>query len=190
MDETKIFKTNIPKLDDYLDGGLREFSVTLLWAYPGIDNSPFAYQAMVERLDKGDRCIYVNQSKMSNAILNEIEHYGWDIKPCIENNNFIFLDAYSGLINADSKSEYAVKNPRNPTEITNELDKLIKLDSSKNTLVVYDSVSTLIDHCGSESVYEIEKWNESGNSFVWVRIPSVSSSSESYSLFEDVVSPI
>ena len=30
----------------------------------------------------------------------------------------------------------------------------------------------------TELNYEIEKWNESGNSFVWVRIPSVSSSSD------------
>ncbi len=160
MDGKKIFKTSIPKLDDYLDGGLRESSMTLLWSFPGIDNSPFAYQAMVEILDKGGRCIYVNQSKMSNAVSNEIEHYGWNIKPYMDNKNLIFLDAYSGLINVESREEFSVENPRNPDEITKELSKILGMDGGESTMVVYDSISTLIDHCGDEAVYEMQEWKK------------------------------
>jgi len=160
MDEKKIFKTSIPKLDDYLDGGLRESSMTLLWSFPGIDNSPFAYQAMVEQLENGGRCIYINQSKMSNAILNEIEHYGWNIKPYLDDGSLVFLDAYSGLINAESKDAFSVKNPRNPDEITKELKKMLDPNDGRDTMVVYDSISTLIDHCGDDAVYKMQNWKD------------------------------
>ncbi|RLI95534.1 MAG: hypothetical protein DRO92_01770, partial [Candidatus Altiarchaeales archaeon] len=112
MNKNNVFKTNIPKLDEFLNGGLRASTITMLWAIPGIDNSPFAYQTIVGRLERGDRCIYVNQSKMSNAVIDEIEHYGWNIRDYIEGGDFIFLDAYSGLINVESKERFFIKDPK------------------------------------------------------------------------------
>ncbi len=157
-DEKKIFKTSIPKLDDFLNGGLRTSSITLLWAIPGIDNSPFAYQTMVSELEKGDRCIYINQSKRSNTVLDEIENYGWNIREYKEKGDFIFLDAYSGLINAEPVETYSVENPENPKEITRLLEEILNKEDSRNTLVVYDSISTMMDHCGESAISELEEW--------------------------------
>jgi len=56
----KTYATSIPRLDEFLNGGLRPYTITILWAYPGIENAPFAYQALMERLESGDTCIYIN----------------------------------------------------------------------------------------------------------------------------------
>ncbi len=160
MNKNNVFKTNIPKLDEFLNGGLRVSTITMLWATPGIDNSPFAYQTIVGRLERGDRCIYVNQSKMSNAVIDEIEHYGWNIRDYIERGDFIFLDAYSGLINVESKERFFIKDPKNPKEITKGINDLLEKENSKNTMIVYDSISTMIDHCGENSIEELKKWKK------------------------------
>ncbi|RLI94539.1 MAG: hypothetical protein DRO90_01860, partial [Candidatus Altiarchaeales archaeon] len=151
---SQIIKTNIPRLDEFLNGGIRPCTITTLWAAPGIDNAPFAYQALVNRLEDGDSCIYVNQSKASSTIEKEIEHYGWDVKPYIEDGRFIFLDAYSGLVNMKSTDKFVVENPRNVKSITESLKKILDEKKTKHAVVVYDSISTLIDHCGEKSLDE------------------------------------
>ncbi|RLI90817.1 MAG: GTP-binding protein [Candidatus Altiarchaeales archaeon] len=156
----KTYATSIPRLDEFLNGGLRPYTITILWAYPGIENAPFAYQALMERLESGDTCIYINQSKMSSAVENEIEHYGWSIKPYKENEKIFFLDAYSSLINAKSEERFSVKNSRDPKEITKTLDNVFDFTGPGHTLVIYDSLSTMIDHCGDNSIDELREWKE------------------------------
>ncbi|HDH41660.1 MAG TPA: GTP-binding protein [Candidatus Altiarchaeales archaeon] len=156
----KTYATSIPRLDEFLNGGLRPYTITILWAYPGIENAPFAYQALMERLESGDTCIYINQSKMSSAVENEIEHYGWSIKPYKENEKFFFLDAYSDLINARSEERFSVKNSRDPREITRALDNVFDFTGPGHNLVIYDSLSTMIDHCGDNSIDELREWKE------------------------------
>ncbi|RLI92064.1 MAG: GTP-binding protein [Candidatus Altiarchaeales archaeon] len=157
---SQIIKTNIPRLDEFLNGGIRPCTITTLWAAPGIDNAPFAYQALVNRLEDGDSCIYVNQSKASSTIEKEIEHYGWDVKPYIEDGRFIFLDAYSGLVNMKSTDKFVVENPRNVKSITESLKKILDEKKTKHAVVVYDSISTLIDHCGEKSLDEVNEWKK------------------------------
>lgn len=158
--QSTAITTSIPRLDEFLDGGLRPSTLSVLWAYPGIDNAPFAYQALVERLEAGDSCIYINQSKMGSTVENEIEHYGWSIKSYKEKGKFIFLDAYSGLINAESPEKFSVKNSRDVKEITKAFEAALDSIKGTHTLIVYDSLSTMIDHCGESSLDELIKWKE------------------------------
>ncbi len=156
----KTYATNIPKLDEFLDGGLKQYTSTVLWAYPGIENAPFAYQAIMERLESGDCCVYINQSKMGSAVENEMEHYGWSVKPYIKKKKFFFLDAYSSLINVKSEEKFSVTNSRNPREITKSLEKILDATGPEHTLVIYDSLSIMIDHCGDNSIDELLEWKK------------------------------
>lgn len=156
----KTYATNIPKLDEFLDGGLKQYTSTVLWAYPGIENAPFAYQTIMERLESGDCCVYINQSKMGSAVENEMEHYGWSVKPYIKKKKFFFLDAYSSLINVKSEEKFSVTNSRNPREITKSLEKILDTTGPEHTLVIYDSLSIMIDHCGDNSIDELLEWKK------------------------------
>jgi len=153
-------KTSIPVLDDHLAGGLMSKSITTLWATPGIDTSPFVYQIIVERLESGDKCIFLNQSKMSKAIIREIEAFGWDIQRYIDQGKFFFVDAYSGLLNAKSKEKYHVPNPRDANSITETIKKVLDDTKDGHILFVYDSISTLIDHCGERTIDIIPTWKK------------------------------
>ncbi len=154
------YATSIPRLDEFLDGGLKPSTLTVLWAYPGIENAPFAYQTLMERLESGDSCIYITQSKLGLTVEDEIRHYGWGIEKYKEAGKFFFLDAYSGLINAESEERFSVKNAKDITQITDALKNALDATGSGHTLVVCDSLSTLIDHCGENCLDELIKWKD------------------------------
>lgn len=156
----ELYRTNIPKLDDFLDGGIRPSTITVFWAVPGIENSPFAYQAMMERLENGDSCVYITQTKNSATVEKEIQHYGWDISEYCKDEKLVFIDAYSGLINAKSPDKCWVEDARNPKAITDKLKSVLDSIDGGPTLVVFDSISTMIDHCGEDSLDEIMKWKD------------------------------
>ncbi|MBU4266776.1 MAG: GTP-binding protein [Candidatus Altiarchaeales archaeon] len=156
----ELYKTSIPKLDEFLDGGIRPKTITVFWATPGIENTPFAYQLMMESLERGDYCVYITQSKKSSTVEKEIEHYGWNATQYRKVGTLKFIDAYSGLINADSADEFYIKDARNPKAITEMLEKALEGIADKNKIVIFDSLSTLIDHCGEESLEELSKWKK------------------------------
>jgi len=156
----ELYKTSIPKLDEFLNGGLKPCTITIFWAVPGIENTPFAYQLMMERLESGDFCVYVTQSKKSSTVEKEIEHYGWNAVQYRKVGTLRFIDAYSGLINADSADEFYVKDARNPKAITETVERVLEKIKDENKIVIFDSISTLIDHCGENSLEELFKWKK------------------------------
>lgn len=157
--EKELIKTGIPKLDVSLGGGLRLGSVTIFWALPGIENAPFAYHIIIDRLSAGDSGIYVVQTKRTDTIETEIKHYGWDITEYKKRGSFCFIDAYSGLIHAPSKEKFVVKDAKDPKSITRILEQILT-EKSNHKIVVFDSISTLIDHCGEKSLEELIEWKK------------------------------
>ncbi|MFZ2456973.1 MAG: RAD55 family ATPase [Candidatus Altiarchaeia archaeon] len=153
-----VRKTNILRLDEFLDGGLRHNTITTLWAYPGVQNSPFAYRIAVEALKEGDSCVYVTCCKNISSVEYEMRSFGWDAARYVRGNRLIFVDAYSGLVRATPSGRFKVKNPKDVCSITKALEGALASAGNNHTLVVYDSVSTLIDQCGSESLDEFLSW--------------------------------
>lgn len=153
-------KTNIPELDESLEGGLKHCTITLLWSHPGIESPPFVYHAMMEALVEGDYCIYVTCSKNASTVEEDMRHYGRDMGEYLRNGRLIFLDAYSGLIDRESTEKFFVKDARNAKAITETLASALKKTQGTHTLVIHDSISTLIDHCGEESIKELAAWKD------------------------------
>ncbi len=158
MNEENI-RTGIPKLDTALGGGLRPGSITVFWALPGIENSPFVYHIIIDRLNAGGSGIYIVQTKRADTVETEIKHYGWDISRYKERGSFCFIDAYSGLIHAPSNEKFIVKDAKNPKAITMTLEDVLT-EKSNHKIVVFDSISTLIDHCGEKSLDELVEWKK------------------------------
>ena len=159
MQKVELLKTGIPKLDGPLGGGVKPCSLILFWAQPGIEHAPFAYQFIIERMEKGDRGVYVIESKRTATVEQEIRGYGWDIKEYLEGGTFDFIDAYSGLIHSPSKEKFIVKDAKNPKAITAKLREVLEqIPKDKHKIVIFDSISTFIDHCGEEAIDELRNW--------------------------------
>lgn len=154
-----LIKTGIPKLDEPLGGGVKRCSALLFWAQPGIENAPFAYQFIIERMEKGDQGVYVIESKRADTVKQEMKQYGWNVKEYLEEGTFDFIDAYSGLIHSSSKEKFIVKDAKNPKSITKKLREVLRgTPEDKHKIVIFDSISTFIDHCGKDAVDELKQW--------------------------------
>jgi KaiC/GvpD/RAD55 family RecA-like ATPase len=155
-----VRKTNILRLDEFLDGGLRHNTITTLWAYPGVQNSPFAYRIALEAIKEGDSCVYVTCCKNISSVEYELRSFGWDSAKYVRGNRLIFVDAYSGLMRTMPTARFGVKDPKDASSITKSLEGALSSTGNDHTVVVYDSVSTLIDHCGKESLDEFLVWKD------------------------------
>lgn len=155
----KLLETGIPKLDVPLGGGIKPCSVILFWAQAGIENAPFAYQFVIERMEKGDKGVYVIESKRTDTVEQEMQEYGWDIKEYMEEGTFTFIDAYSGLIHAPSKERFIVEDAKNPKAITKTMKKVLEQSpKEEHKIIIFDSISTFIDQCGEDAVDELRIW--------------------------------
>lgn len=155
-----IRQTNISHLDRLLGGGLMHNTITLLSAHPGVENSAFAYHIITESLKEGDSCIYVTNSKSGLTVEREIAYYGNNVGGYINEERLIFVDAYSTLVNDAPGSRFFVESPRDIESITLALKKALGHAKDSHKVVVFDSVSTLIDQCGDKSIEAFNQWRE------------------------------
>jgi len=142
-------KTGIPKLDEVLKGGIAKNKSILLYSYPGVEALPFAFQLLYNRLKDGDHVIYMVDNKKPESVRYMIKNFGWDVSKFEKKNYFAFLDVYSGLLGEESKEKFSVKDVTNIEDIKKELTKALKKFKNKNTLIIFDSLSQLLDTCGT-----------------------------------------
>jgi len=142
-------KTGIPKLDELLDGGIEEKKSILFYTTPGVENIPFAFQLLYNRLQQGDNAIYLVNTKKPDAVRFMLANYGWDVSEFEKKGKFAFFDAYSGLLGLNSKERFSVKNTSSIEEIKKELTKAMGELKNNNTILVFDSLSNLLDLCGT-----------------------------------------
>lgn len=142
-------KTGIPKLDELLNGGIAKNKSILFYSTPGVENLPFAYQLLYNRLQHGDHVLYFVNNKKPEAVRFMLKNYDWDISKFEKNKQFAFLDAYSGLLGLKSKERFSVKNVADIGEIKEELLKALNTSKKRRTTLIFDSFSNLIDLNGN-----------------------------------------
>ena len=135
--------TKIPQLDNQLNGGIEQGSLTCLWIKPGIDGTPFAYQ-IADAGSAASKVFYILNSKNVDTAKDDMNSLGF------EPSNVNFVDSYSALIGAKSASNLVIANPKEPDEIFNSISIIVK--KIKNPLIILDSLSTLIDLTEQENV--------------------------------------
>jgi len=150
--------TGISLLDELLRGGLETGSTTLITAKPFTEPTPLAYQICNEWLRGGLYVIYLTNNKRPDIILEDIARYGWRLSTFKEMGRLTFIDAYTGFMGMLGEERYVVKSPYNLEEFHEVLSKAL-MESEKNSLIVVDSLSTMIDHFGEKILEKFDEWN-------------------------------
>ena len=152
--------TNIPQLDDFLEGGLKKNTITLFSAVPGVENTPFAYQIMNQSLAEGESVVYVTNSKGVNAVEEDMKCNGLDLSEYRDSGKLVYVDAYSGLVKKEPAEKYHPRDAKNINSITKAVDEALRAVKDDHTLLVYDSLSTLVDQSGPEAIDAIGNWKK------------------------------
>ncbi len=151
-----MIETGIPKLDDFLSGGIPQGKTICYYIQPGVDGDVFGMQTLINNLDNGGKGIFITSTMDPHVIREYFEEYGWDLGQY--GDRFMILDAYSGLMGIASEEKYVVEDPSS----IESFDKTIKqvMQECSGGGVVFGSLSTIMDICGEEKALEyIEQWN-------------------------------
>jgi uncharacterized protein len=148
--------THIPKLDDFLGGGLPEGSSVLFYADPGVECEAFGYQTLQSRLEEGDSGFIFTNVTEPSSIIYEFEKFGWDLEKNIENGKAFFVDGSSYFIGAPVTGKYSIEDYSQIEEVVYQA-----IMDVPDGVGVINNLSTLIDYLGNEdTVRLINKWNK------------------------------
>ena len=152
-----MLKTGIPKLDDFMGGGVPPGRSLVYYVQPGVEGDVFGMQTLYHHLMQGGKGIYVTTSSAPYTVREHFNEFGWDVGKF--EDRFIIVDAYSALVGADSDERYVVSDPENIGALDKTLSKA--MEELGSGLVVFEPLSTLMDLCGEEKTLEyVKKWKK------------------------------
>ncbi len=153
-----MIETGIPKLDDYLHGGVPMGKTLVYYAYPGVEGTVFGMQNLCHALSNGMSGVYVTSSTEPHRIREQFSEFGWDAEEY--GDRFTIIDVFSGLIGADSHERYVVADPEDIRGLTQCVKNAME-DLREPGVLVFESLSTVMDLCGeSETLEAMEEWNQ------------------------------
>ncbi len=149
-----MIETGIPKLDEYLKG-IPEGKSLLFQIQPGVEESNIGIHILHHNLEKGLKGIYISSESSPKNLEKSFSEFGWDIK---KYNNLVIVDGYSPLIGAPSEQNYIVEEPHDIESYEEILQEIF--EKEKNGIIVFDSLSNIMDMCGERKALEgIERIN-------------------------------
>jgi len=153
-------KTGIPKLDFLLNGGIKEKNSVLFCADPGVTNQEFAQQLLFTCLKEGHKGIYFVNNKSPQIIKKVLQEYDWHAEKFEKKKQLYFIDAFSALSSQTSQEKFVVDDPLNPNKIETIFLSAFQKSKNKNTVLIFDSLSSLIDLLGQDKkiLNHLEKW--------------------------------
>jgi small GTP-binding protein len=152
-----MIETGIPKLDEFLGGGIPEGKSLVYYIQPGVEGEIFGLQTIYHSLKKGGMGVFVVSSTIPDIIKGQFREFGWDINQF--KDRFFFVDAYNSLIGAPSNEKYVVFNPDNIEAVSKIIMNVIK--ELPPSTIVFGSLSTIIDLCGEkETIEAVRTWNK------------------------------
>lgn len=144
-------KTGIPVLDDILQkippGKTLTYHID-----PEVEGDAFAMQTLYTNLKSGYKCSLVISRMSPGNIKSNFRELGWDLEGF---PNFSIIDAYSGYIGSLSEEKYVVDDPSDLKQLSETVLQAIE----ENDLIVFSSLSTIIDLCGEDTLSHIEEWS-------------------------------
>jgi len=117
-------KTGINGLDELIEGGFPEKSITLVSGSPGAGKSILCFQFIYEGVNNGESVLYLTLDKKEEGVLQQAKKLGYDFQPSIENGQATFR-----YLNINKKLIYET--------MTNEIL------SGKYDRIVLDSITPL-----------------------------------------------
>lgn len=153
-----MVETGIPKLDEYLDGGIPKGKSLIYLNHPGVEGDVFGMQSLYHNLLKGGNCIYITSSSNPSLVKDQFREFGWSIENYLDNLRII--DSYSSLVGDLSMEKYVVSDPENIDSLTEVIHRAMK-EVPKGSVVIYGSLSTVMDLCGEEeTIKAVKLWNK------------------------------
>lgn len=153
-----MIETGIPKLDEYLGGGIPKGKTLLYYTQPGIEGTIFAMQTLFHNLEKGHKGVFITSTVHPGALREFFKEFGWDIERFAD--NFAIVDACSASIGMESNERYVVENP----DAIKNIDKAVTeaIEDFSGAPIVFGSLSKIVDICKEEdeALEYIEKWNK------------------------------
>jgi len=153
-----MIKTGIGELDGYLLGGIPKGKSLLFYTDPGVEGEKLGLQSIYNNLSCGKNVIYVISSISSDRAKESFQELGWKIDTFGE--KLTIIDGYSALIGDQTEKMVMVEDPYDIENYEDVLEGQISVFSN-NCMVVFESLSTIIDMCGEkETLKKIASWNE------------------------------
>jgi KaiC domain protein len=138
----KRVATNIPGLDEILNGGIPERNVVLVSGGPGTGKTILSQQFLWNGLQMGEAGIYVALEEHPIQIRQNMAQFGWNVKSFEDKGLFALVDAFTaGIGRAKEYEKYVVTDLGDIGELIDVLSQAIKEMNAKR--VVVDSVTSL-----------------------------------------------
>jgi KaiC domain protein len=134
--------TNIPGLDEILNGGIPERNVVLVSGGPGTGKTILSQQFLWNGLQQGEAGIYVALEEHPVQIRQNMLQFGWNVKPFEEKGMFALVDAFTaGVGKAKEYEKYVVADLNDLRELIDVLSQAVRDINAKRVTV--DSVTSL-----------------------------------------------
>jgi len=146
-----MIETGIPKLDEYLGGGIPEGKSLLFYIAPEVEESNMGVHVLHHNLEMGKKCIYVISKSSPKQLGQYFRELGWDIERY--NDRLHIVDGYSRLIGAPSEEKYVIFEPHDILSYEDVIGDIME-ETTENVVVVFDSLSTIIDLCGEREALQ------------------------------------
>jgi hypothetical protein len=152
-----MIETGIPKLDNFLGGGIPDGKSLLYYIQPGVVGEVFGMQTLYHNLRKGVKGLYITITTDPHTIRTDFKDFGWDLKKY--EDKFAIIDAYSRLVGINSKERYVVEKPQSLESFASTLK--MALEEFSGGAITFGSISSIIDMAGEEEGLKfIKKWNK------------------------------
>lgn len=153
-------ETGIPKMDDFLEGGIESKSCVLVLTDPLVDVATFVQQMISKRIVDEDKCIYLLTNKLPEDVHENMYKHGF------ATNNIVFIDCLSHTIGKESKAKYKLEmlitDGRATWEGVKELWKKAIKEEEGHKFAVWDCLDTFMGFAQEipEFIKECRELNE------------------------------
>ena len=99
--------TGLSQLDEVLQGGLPQNSITLVSGTPGSGKTIFCYHYIAAGIQKGEKCLFLTSDERVENILHQAAMLGFDFQSAVHTNllKFMYLDLDRGNIHREIEDE-------------------------------------------------------------------------------------
>lgn len=153
-----MITTGIPKLDQYLGGGIPKKKSFLFSVSPEVEESNLGIHVVYHNLQKEHHCVYVVSQCSPKQLANSFREFGWDFNAY--RDKLTVIDGYSRLIGAPSEEKYVIFEPHDILSYEDVVDDVLKT-LPEGSIVSFDSLSNIMDQCGErETLQGVSRINE------------------------------